>query len=160
MSWKKFLFSVEGRFNRAKYWQFILYYVLFSLAAVAVIFAIGALAGDVAMVIALLIFGVILGVPMLVATVVVAIKRMHDRNKSGWWLLLFFLVPGILGEVAEPISPATGEFSLPGTIGVLAALVLWIWGFVELAVLRGTRGNNDYGPDPLADSAKTASAFS
>jgi hypothetical protein len=48
----------------------------------------------------------------------VAIKRLHDRNKSGWWLLLFWLVPSLLGGV--PMSAA-------GTaVGTLVALVSFI----------------------------------
>ncbi|MBE7183195.1 MAG: DUF805 domain-containing protein [Methylobacterium mesophilicum] len=47
-------------------------------------------------------------------------KRWHDRDKSGWWSMLL-LVP-VIGP-------------------------LWI--FVELGMLEGTRGANQYGPDPL-----------
>ena len=48
-------------------------------------------------------------------------KRWHDRGKSGWWSLIG-LVPLIGG----------------------------IWLIVELGILEGTRGPNQYGPDPLA----------
>jgi uncharacterized membrane protein YhaH (DUF805 family) len=47
-------------------------------------------------------------------------KRWHDRNKSGWWSLII-LVPFIGG----------------------------IWLLVECGILEGTRGANQYGPDPL-----------
>ena len=50
-----------------------------------------------------------------------ATKRYHDRNKSGWWILIVFV-------------PVIGA----------------IWYFVECGFLRGTRGPNPYGPDPLA----------
>jgi uncharacterized membrane protein YhaH (DUF805 family) len=48
-------------------------------------------------------------------------KRWHDRNKSGWWTLIA-LVPIIGG----------------------------IWFIVECGILEGTKGPNNYGPDPLA----------
>jgi uncharacterized membrane protein YhaH (DUF805 family) len=51
----------------------------------------------------------------------VAIRRLHDRDMSGWWLLLM-LVP---------------------VIGSLALLVLY--------VLPGTPGPNRFGPDPLGN---------
>ena len=51
----------------------------------------------------------------------VAVKRYHDRDKSGWWILILFI----------PI------------IGL-------IWYIVELGFLPGTPGPNRYGPDPLA----------
>jgi hypothetical protein len=46
-------------------------------------------------------------------------KRWHDRGASGWWNLLSF-VP-----------------------------ILSIWAFIECGFLRGTKGNNRYGQDPL-----------
>jgi uncharacterized membrane protein YhaH (DUF805 family) len=32
----------------------------------------------------------------------------------------------------------------------LFGMALYVWGFVELYCLRGTSGDNQYGPDPLA----------
>jgi uncharacterized membrane protein YhaH (DUF805 family) len=87
---------------------------------------------------------VILGFFGLWSGLAVAIKRLHDRNKSGWWLLLFWLVPNLLGSV--PMSAAGTVF---GTPVALASFVIWIWGFVEIGCLKGTTGPNDYGPDPL-----------
>jgi uncharacterized membrane protein YhaH (DUF805 family) len=49
------------------------------------------------------------------------IKRCHDRGKSGWWCLLL-LIP----------------------------FVGLIWAIVDLGILAGTEGENEYGPDPLA----------
>ena len=48
-----------------------------------------------------------------------AVKRWHDRDKSGWWVLIN-LIP----------------------------LIGWIWSFVEVGCLRGTVGPNQYGADP------------
>jgi uncharacterized membrane protein YhaH (DUF805 family) len=53
-----------------------------------------------------------------------AVKRLHDRGHSGWRLLLL-LIP-ILGP-------------------------LWIG--ISLALRSGTRGDNQYGPDPLVANA-------
>jgi uncharacterized membrane protein YhaH (DUF805 family) len=39
------------------------------------------------------------------ASLAVAIKRLHDRDKSAWWLLLFFLVPSILYTIAYYTDP-------------------------------------------------------
>jgi len=46
-------------------------------------------------------------------------KRLHDRNKSGWWILLVFL-------------PIIGPF----------------WIFLEMGFLPGSCGPNSYGPRP------------
>ena len=26
-------------------------------------------------------------------------RRLHDRDKSAWWLVTFYLVPGVLGQI-------------------------------------------------------------
>ncbi len=89
----------------------------------------------------------------------VTVKRLHDRNKSAWWLLVFFVVPMLLifaSEIpleARLISPDDERMRLalfsPGLIG----MALSIWGFVEIYCLRGTVGDNRYGADPLAGRA-------
>ena len=48
-------------------------------------------------------------------------KRIHDRNRSGWFQLLWFV----------PL------------------LNLWVW--IETWFLRGTVGANRFGPDPVSD---------
>jgi uncharacterized membrane protein YhaH (DUF805 family) len=62
----------------------------------------------------------VFGIVALWISIAVAVKRYHDRNKSGWWVFIVF-VPIIGG----------------------------IWYLVECGFLRGTPGPNDYGPDPL-----------
>ena len=54
----------------------------------------------------------------LVPSLAVGVRRLHDINRTGWWLLLVF-VPGI------------------------GWIVLIVW-----AIKRGDKGQNKYGPDP------------
>ena len=83
------------------------------------------------------------------ASLAVAIKRLHDRDKSAWWLLLFFLVPSILYTIAYHTDrTSTGAVEVRLILG-LACLSIIIWFLVELGFLRGTAGPNRYGPDPL-----------
>ncbi|MBR1133309.1 DUF805 domain-containing protein [Bradyrhizobium iriomotense] len=81
------------------------------------------------------------------------IKRLHDRNRSGWWIVLFFFVPGLLSQFSDllPDSTAMLPFSL-------AASGLWLWGIVEMFLVPGTSGSNRFGPDPLADSEDGATS--
>ena len=51
------------------------------------------------------------------------VKRYHDRNKSGWWVLILLV-------------PAIGS----------------LWNLIECGFLSGTAGPNNYGPDPLASA--------
>ena len=116
IDWGHLLWEFDGRINRAKWWTVILvtsfvvtlvwslFLVLdpspwlWAIATLVTLFAIWpALAGHV--------------------------KRFHDRNKSGWWVLIGFV-------------PLIGS----------------IWLLVELGFLSGSPGENDFGPDPLASS--------
>src|ERR1700712_3402660 len=54
----------------------------------------------------------------------VGVKRLHDRDKSGWWILLFWFGPSILGS--WPTATLDGGFILP-----LVAAAIAIWAFVE-----------------------------
>lgn len=136
--WIDLLFGFRGRINRAKYWlAFVIYfialfvlYVLFSLFFSFPADLLGLL----------LIFAVPV-IPITISSIAVAIKRLHDRNKSGWWLLVFYFLPGVIGN----IGPYTGL----DIVFQLASLALSIWALVELGFLRGTSGRNQYGADPL-----------
>ncbi len=77
-------------------------------------------------------------------------RRAHDRNKSAWWLLAVYLGPLVLAFV---IGSQEAKTHVPA--GALAALsladlALLIWGWVELALLRGTPGPNRFGEAPAA----------
>jgi uncharacterized membrane protein YhaH (DUF805 family) len=75
----------------------------------------------------------------------VSIKRLHDRNRSGWWMVPFFVAPGLYHQFDDRL----GDSYALAIIG-LAVFVVSVWGYVELCFLRGTRGPNGFGPDPLA----------
>ena len=73
-----------------------------------------------------------------------SIRRLHDRNKSGWWMILFIVAPALyvhFGSELHGTIHAVGKFAVP---------IALIWGFVEMACLKGTNGPNRFGPDPLA----------
>jgi uncharacterized membrane protein YhaH (DUF805 family) len=76
------------------------------------------------------------------------VKRLHDRGKSGWWSLAFIFIPGVMDRWSERL---TDDSALWWVI-VLIGSVLAIWGLIEMGFRRGTDGDNDYGPDPIAAS--------
>src|SRR5262245_10432780 len=137
------LFSFRGRLNRQPYW-------LINLAMIVTVFAIlmlGAMLGGDAVLTkfsplgaALLHF--IIGLFPAWINLATTVRRLHDRNKSAWWLLVFYLLPSVL----QAISEDAGEF---GIVLKIAAVAIWIWAVFEFGVLRGTVGPNRYGPDPL-----------
>jgi uncharacterized membrane protein YhaH (DUF805 family) len=120
------LFSFQGRANRAKFWLVALGIVVAEMILFAAIFGGAAASGDPEQIMAAI--GPIAGVAIFVFAVIatwislaVGVKRFHDRNKSGWWMLIILV-------------PFFGH----------------LWYLIECGFLRGTVGPNDYGPDPLA----------
>jgi uncharacterized membrane protein YhaH (DUF805 family) len=96
-----------------------------------------------------------------------SVKRLHDRDRTGWWvvwqtLALFIAVIAIVVAVvvAKEESPSpelvTASYVVAGVFGV-AAFVISIWLFIEIGFLRGTQGPNRYGPDPLGAAQADAS---
>ena len=84
------------------------------------------------------------------------VKRLHDRDRTGWWLAVmypaFFVVVGFAGAALATLMQPEGEREPLNTIGVFAVIAtagLMLWLFVEIGCLRGTKGPNRYGPDPL-----------
>ena len=89
---------------------------------------------------------VILFVLFLYSLLAVGVKRLHDRNKRGWWVFLFLLVP-VLAFMIGALAPDLGP-ELTWTGGAIV-LGLGVWALIELGVLTGTAGPNRYGPTPL-----------
>lgn len=78
------------------------------------------------------------------------VRRLHDRGKSGWWLLLFWALPNGLSGAARQLAMT---HSIPdGMAMTLLALcgLLFLWGLAEMGFLKGDSGDNRFGPDPLA----------
>lgn len=74
-----------------------------------------------------------------------SIKRLHDRNKSAWWMIPFFVIPGLFDQLEDRL-PA----SYPAIAVGIVVTALGIWGFVEMCCLKGSTGPNRHGADPLA----------
>ena len=79
-----------------------------------------------------------------------AAKRLHDRGKSGWWVIPFFYLPKFLGKRTYSEIEGSG----PWWLAVIGGLALSIWAVLELVFLRGVVGENQYGPDPLVESVQ------
>jgi uncharacterized membrane protein YhaH (DUF805 family) len=97
----------------------------------------------------MLLFFHVLGTPIFIFSlwILVAgtVKRLHDREKSGWWIAVFFVAPVLLGNFAKNLDE-----SYIADLLALVALALYLWTPLELLILRGSRGPNRFGPDPLA----------
>jgi uncharacterized membrane protein YhaH (DUF805 family) len=136
---KHLWFGFDGRANRAKYW----------LVNIVNIVALSVLAGVILGVVGFSVVAfVILGVlylAVLVSAVAICIRRLHDRNKPGWWAAIFIGLPVLFAGLSSII----GNELLAMVFG-LAQLAIAVWALIELGILRGTVGPNQYGEDPLA----------
>jgi uncharacterized membrane protein YhaH (DUF805 family) len=128
------LFSFQGRINRAKYWIATITYISVTIALVGLGFFFRF--DTIFFIIAAIVF-----VAVTVSGVAVGLKRLHDRDMSGWWLLIFYLLPPVLDGLGRALGIPI-IFSLAGS-------AISIWALVVLGFLRGTSGANQYGPDPL-----------
>ena len=141
MNWQHVLFGFSGRINRARFWIGSVPLVIAWIAAVSLFNWMFMRAGSLVPVYG---FGIAAGIMLLWGQLGICIKRLHDRGKSGWWLLIFWALPMAVSYVAGGFT----EYSL--RIAAAAAMgVIWLWAVIELGCLRGTEGPNNYGPDPL-----------
>ena len=124
----------QGRINRAKYWIAALVYLSVTIVIVALGFFFN-------FNVLFFVLFTILSLAIIVSGIAIGIKRLHDRDKSGWWLLLFYLLPPLFDGMGRTIG-------LPLVLD-LASFVVSMWMIVELGFLRGTSGPNQFGPDPL-----------
>ncbi len=99
-----------GRARRKAYWMFVLFNVIIAL----VIGIIEGLVGSPGVV------GILYSLAVLIPGIAVSVRRLHDTNRSGWWLLI----------------------SLIPLIGFVVLLVFM--------VQDSQPGANQYGPNPKA----------
>ena len=161
-----FYFSASGRISRSQYWlRFMLPYfaITFGLEAIA-----GA-NGDKS--VAHTVVSPVISIFCFLAlwpSFAILIKRLHDRDKSGWWCLFLYaplivftvlLAVWLTHSAAAIVTAAmTGSFAAVSTLGALGlATVIFgavsagigLWFFIEFGCLRGTEGANRFGPDPV-----------
>jgi uncharacterized membrane protein YhaH (DUF805 family) len=158
-------FGFSGRINRGRFWLLSILLIVFSILAWVVaflvaLFILGVNVTDgsgldqpdklVQMILDYAVaFIVLLGVAIAiwVSWFAIGVKRLHDRDKSGWWIVVFYILPWILGGAANTVDKQ-GNDTLTLILSLIG-LLLMLWGIVVLGFLRGTRGPNRFGPDPL-----------
>lgn len=113
--------TFSGRASRAEYWWFVVLTVVVTLVATFIDFAMVGM--ETVNQYGLGPLGALATLGFLVPSLAVTVRRLHDRDKSGWWIF-FNLVP----------------------------LIGFIYLFYQY-VSRGTQGPNRFGPDPLTDIA-------
>ena len=163
MTLTQLLFSFKGRINRKPWWLASLGAGFAASLLTAILEAVARSAGETIVNPVTHqfeptgIFGLAISLIALVNAWIafaLSVKRLHDRDRTGWWLIAPYI------GLAIAISLAFAALSFPeghrepwNTLGVfaffgLAGLLLWL--FYEIGFLRGTEGSNRFGADPLA----------
>jgi uncharacterized membrane protein YhaH (DUF805 family) len=145
----------SGRSRRMEYWMFILFQFIVNIALYALLFAIGGagimlaaggnanvgaatMGGGMIIIFALI---AIVGFGLIIPSLAVGVRRLHDTNRSGWWIMapLAGYVLMVVGAVVQ-----SGALAAVGSlVTVILAIVLLVFFFLD-----GTVGVNRYGPDP------------
>jgi uncharacterized membrane protein YhaH (DUF805 family) len=71
----------SGRSRRTEYWMFFLFNFIIGIAMSVVDYVLGT-AG---------ILGLLFALAILIPSIAVGVRRLHDTDRSGWWLLIGFV---------------------------------------------------------------------
>ena len=134
----------SGRASRAEYWWFATATFVISLFFTVIDDVAGSEIG---------LLGFLFNLAVLIPTISVTVRRLHDTDRSCWWIFPpivsgaifgFFALQESLGETIEVREPTslylTSTFAFVGSCALLTIFT----------ILRGTRGPNRFGPDPYA----------
>jgi uncharacterized membrane protein YhaH (DUF805 family) len=166
MNWGNYLFGFEGRINRAKWWLFLPIAIVYMIVLWFVILGMG---------VGLWLY-LALHVPLWYMGTAVSVKRYHDRNQPALLALIYpgiyiattvystYVAWGATAAAAAALTNLTPESmqaaqaaaqsaaaGMGGMYWVLSLLQLasGVFALVNLGILKGTTGDNQYGPDPL-----------
>lgn len=92
----EFLFGASGRTNRTKCWRSHFIFGGAGLLVGIVLLTAADLAAPLFIIMLLVVF-----IPWLMSGCAIHTERLHDRDKTAWWLLVFYVVPGTLGHFAK-----------------------------------------------------------
>ncbi len=134
------LFSFTGRVSRDVYWQTTLAIVI---ATIGALYA-ARLYGNLSLILTIL-------AAALYMSLAVGAKRLHDSNITGWWIVLFYVLPVIffmaILAIQEDRTMLDGTSVALGFFGLLSLVI----GLLLMGFRMGTRGPNQFGKDPLQE---------
>ena len=127
----------SGRSRRKEYWMYVLLLVIVG-------FVLGAIEGAMGLAQTVGPYGplsAIFALGTLIPSIAVGVRRLHDTERTGWWMALP-LVPYALAV----IMLVTGNLAMAGMVMIAAGILAIV--LLVFMVLDGTKGPNKYGPDP------------
>lgn len=76
---KKYV-DFSGRARRTEYWMFLLFNLVIAMVLGVVEFLLGTMGA----------LGAVFALAILLPSIAVGVRRLHDTDRSGWWLLIAF----------------------------------------------------------------------
>ncbi|MCA1661855.1 MAG: DUF805 domain-containing protein [Novosphingobium sp.] len=128
----------SGRSRRKEYWMFTVFVFLVSLALMLIEMAVGmaetfgAAGGPLSLIFSL---------ATLIPSISVSVRRLHDIDRTGWWLLAPIVPLVLVGYAA--VTQLTWLVGIAGVLALIGLVMLLVF-----AVTNGTPGPNRFGPDP------------
>lgn len=116
----------KGRAARSEFWWWVLFGIVSSIILGLIPF-----------------IGMIWSLALILPNLAVTARRLHDTDRSGWWMLAPYGVGFLSGAMAF-----TGSGALVTIVGILA-FVMFVVLIIWLAT-KGSDGDNRFGSDPLA----------
>ncbi len=142
MTFVQKLFGFHGRMRRRDYWLLSL---LLGAMVIGLLYLVGQAFGMAENQIVMWTMNLIFLWP----NAAIMVKRLHDRNRSGWLAVIGCL----------PVATALAVVLIPDRRLVFADQVfsgfVTLWMLVELGILDGTKGPNSYGASPKGIGAPT-----
>jgi uncharacterized membrane protein YhaH (DUF805 family) len=143
-------FEFGGRSSRYEFWFFVLFVTIASIIAS---FIDGLLFGTDEESVGFL--APIVSLVHVIPGVAVSVRRLHDIDRTGWWILLpsvalvvMIVLLGIVALTAEdPVAALTGLGMSMVIVGLVYLAVLIV--LIVLYCTRGTPGPNRFGPEPV-----------
>ncbi len=135
----------KGRARRKEFWMFTLIHVIVS---VALSFLDQGLIRTGAS-----LFGIstIYSLATFLPELAVRVRRLHDTDRSGWWIFLLWTPQLLSGIALVALLPDSDGSSSDMWAVMVVAILLSLAGAITFLVfmcLDGTRGRNRFGPDP------------
>ena len=138
----------EGRARRKEYWMFILFDFIFTVAAAVLDEILGSEP----------VIYIVYNLVLILPTLAVLVRRLHDTNRSGWWILLpcISLIIAIFTTILFLFLLLPFDFQGLFLIALILGYIILIIGWVLLLVFTlqdSDVGENWYGKNPKTETA-------
>jgi uncharacterized membrane protein YhaH (DUF805 family) len=132
------LFSFKGRINRSTYWVsgIVPLFLFFAIINILIV-----LLGENTFISVISFIFLLFGEWIFLA---LSSKRLHDLNKSSWWLLVFPAFP-LVFLVSEILLYLPGWLKVLSVFPIYVFLAYVIWNFSKLLFFKGDFGENRFG---------------